>query len=59
MWSHQLAGSWIVDGVRISFDAARNVISLMMGNLCVDQMTLEEYRKAFGSDAVRRLMRGA
>jgi hypothetical protein len=44
--------------IRIEFDAARNVVNLMDGNFCIDQMTLDEYRETFGLRASSSLMRG-
>lgn len=51
-------GGYVFDGVRFAFDARRNLVSLMMGNLCVDQMTLFEYEQVFGLFAARGLLRG-
>jgi hypothetical protein len=44
--------------VRIEFDAERNLVNLMDGNFCIDQMTLDEYRETFGLRAAGALMRG-
>lgn len=45
--------------MRIEFDAYRNLVNLKIGNFCVDQMTLDEFRELFGQRAKVALMRGA
>jgi hypothetical protein len=45
-------------GLRVEFDASRNLVNMMIGNECVDQMKLAEFRDLFGLDALRELIGG-
>jgi len=51
-------GSWVHDGVRLEFDPVLLVVNLMMGNLCVDQITIYEFERIFGFRAASLLSGG-
>lgn len=44
--------------MRIVYDASWNLVRLMVGDDCIDQMTLHDYEIAFGLFSARGLLRG-
>lgn len=57
VWSFPGAGCWVFDGIRIDYDPVRLLVNLMVGNYCLDQMSIHEYEKAFGFRAASELTR--
>jgi hypothetical protein len=43
--------------MRIELDTVRGFVNLMLGNLCVDQMTITAYQELFGFKAASVLLR--
>jgi hypothetical protein len=45
------------DTIRIEYDRGRQLVNLMMGNYCIDQMTIRQYEGIFGLMAAVDLAR--